>query len=203
MCSISGIDIYFVLDESTSVGFSNYQLMKQFVYDTVNEFDIGPDDTQVGVISFSSSPTPRFYLNTFHDKAALLTAIDNLPYNSGGTNTADALDLLRQQGYTSTNGGRPLSQAVPRIAVVITDGQSNNPGATVSAATSVHDEGITVFSVGVGSGFNNDELIAIASNPSFVSTLSGFDTSQFEALQTTISNEACTSEYTYSCQCSE
>ena len=126
-----------------------------------------------------------------------------MPYNSGGTNTADALDLLRQQGYTSTNGGRPLSQAVPRIAVVITDGQSNDPGATVSAATSVHDEGITVFSVGVGSGFNNDELVAIASNPSFVSTLSGFDTSQFEALQTTISNEACTSEYTYCYQCSE
>ena len=197
VCSISGIDIYFVLDESGSVGFSNYQLMKQFVYDTVNGFDIGPDDTQVGVISYSDFGVPRFYLNTYHDKAALLTAINNLPYNYGGTNTAAALDLLRQQGYTEANGGRPLSQAVPRVAVVITDGQSNDPSATANAATSVHDEGITVFSVGVGSGFNITELEAIASDPSFVSALTDFNTSQFEALQTTISNEACTSELTY------
>ena len=193
-CSVSKIDIYFVLDESGSVGFSNYQLMKQFVYDTVNNFDIGPDDTQVGVISFSSSATARFYLNTYHDKAALLTAINNLPYSSGGTNTAAALDLLRQQGYTQANGGRPQSQAVPRIAVVITDGYSNSYSATVSAATSAHNEDITLFSVGVGGNVNNAELDAIASDPSYVSTLTGFDTSQFDALQTTITNEACTSE---------
>ena len=166
--------------------------MKQFVYDTVNEFDIGPDDTQVGVISFSYSAIAQFYLNTYHDKATLLTAINNLPYTGGSTNTSDALDLLHQQGYTQANGGRQQSQAVPRIAVVITDGYSNNYTATVSAATSVHNERITVFSVGVGGNVNNAELDVIASDPSHVLTLTGFDTSEFDALQTTITYEACT-----------
>ena len=193
---MSGIDIYFVLDESGSVGSNNYQLTKQFVYDTVNEFDIGPEETQVGVISYSSSVVARFYLNTYHDKATLLTAINNLSYaNGGGTNTASGIDLLHQQGFTSTNGGRPQSQAIPRVAVVITDGQSDSYSATVTAAQNAHDDEITIFSVGVGSNVNTNELDAIASDPSYVFTLTGFDTSQFEALETTITNEACTSEY--------
>ena len=193
---MSGIDIYFVLDESGSVGFSNYQMMKQFVYNTVNEFDIGPDDTQVGVISFGAIARFQFYLNTYHNKANLLTAINALPYaNGGSTYTQQAIDLLRISGFTSTNGGRPQSQAIPRVAVVITDGRSSNRNATATAAQNAHDEGIIVFSVGVGSGVDNNELNAIASDPSYVSTLTGFDSSQFEALQTTIVNEACTSKY--------
>ena len=182
------------MDESGSVGYTNYQQMKQFVYNTVDEFDIGPDDTQVGVISYASSATARFYLNTYHDKSSLLTAINNLPYNSGGTDTAEAIDLLHQSGFTSTNGGRPESQAIPRVGVVITDGYSNSFSATVTAAQNAHDDGITLFAVGIGSNFNSNELDAIASDPSYVSTITGFDPSQFEALQTTITNEACTSK---------
>ena len=194
-CSVSGIDIYFVLDESGSVGFSDYQLMKQFVNDTVNEFDIGPDDTQVGVISFGVFATFQFYLDTYHDKATLLTAISALPYASAGsTYTDQAIDLLRTDGFTSTNGGRPQSQAIPRVAVVITDGHSNSYTATVTAAQNAHDAGITIFAVGVGSGANIYELEAIASDPSYVSTLTGFNSSQFEALQMAIVNEACTSK---------
>ena len=193
-CSVSGIDIYFVMDESGSVGSSNYQLMKQFVYDTVNGFDIGPDDTQVGVISYSTSATARFYLNSYHDKSSLLTAINNLPYRGGSTNTAAAINLLRQSGFTSSNGGRPESQAIPRVGVIITDGNSNSYSTTVTAAQNAHDSDITLFSVGIGSNVNNNELNAIASDSSYVSTITGFDSSQFEALQTTITNEACTSK---------
>ena len=192
---MSGIDIYFVLDESGSVGNSNYQLMKQFVYDTVNEFDIGSDETQIGVISFGIFATFQFQLNTYHDKANLLTAINALPYAFGSlTSTHLAIDLLRTDGFNSTNGGRPQSQAIPRVAVVITDGQSSSPTATATAAESAHNEGIIIFAVGVGSGVNNNELEAIASDSSYVSTLTGFDTSQFDALQTTIVNDACTSK---------
>ena len=183
------------MDESGSVGYTNYQSMKQFVHNTVDAFDIGTDQTQVGVISYSSYAQARFYLNSYHNKSALLTAIDNLPYDSGGTNTAGGIDLLRQQGFTETNGGRPQTRAIPRVAVVITDGYSNSYSATVAAAQSAHDEDITIFSVGIGSNVNINELNAIASDPSYVSTITGFDTSQFDALQTIITNEACTSKY--------
>ena len=91
---MSGIDIYFVMDESGSVGVSNYELMKQFVHNTVSEFDIGPDDTQVGVISYDSSARVEFYLNTYDNKTDLLSAINSLPFSGANTNTATAIDLF-------------------------------------------------------------------------------------------------------------
>ena len=36
------------------------------------------------------------------------------------TDTAEAITLLRQSGFTLENGGCPVSQAVPRVGVVIT-----------------------------------------------------------------------------------
>ena len=192
-CRVSGIDIFFVLDESGSVGSGNYQTMRQFVHNTVNEFDIGPDDTQVGVISYSYFARVQFLLNTYHDKTSLLTAINNLPYNHGhATYTDQGINLMRTIGFNSNNGARPQSQAIPRVAVVITDGHSHNPSGTATAAQNAHDEGITIFSVGVGNYVDHNELNSIASDPSYVSTLTGFDTSQFQALQTTTVNHACT-----------
>ncbi len=185
------MDLYFVLDSSGSVGFNNFQLMKNFVYDTVNGFDIGPEDTRVGVISYSGDARFHFYLNTYDFKPSLLSAVNDISYTGGGTDTAEALNLLRISGYTFSHGARPLSQAIPRVAVVVTDGHSSYT-ATVTAAGYVHAAGIQVFAVGVGSNVNNGELQAIASDPSYVSLLSGFDVSQFDALQRAISSETCT-----------
>lgn len=194
-CTVSALDIYFVMDESGSVGYYDFQLMKQFVYNTVNDFHIGPDKTQVGVITYESYAMFHFYLNTYQDKPSLLTAINSLAFSSGGTNAADALYLLRVYGYMPANGGRPLTQAVPRVAVVITDAYSNSYSATVAAAQSAHNEGIIILAVGVGSSVDHNELTAMASDPSYVSTITSFDAAQFDALETTIANEACTSEY--------
>ena len=128
---MSGIDIYFVIDESGSVGSSNYQLMKQFVHDTVNEFDIGSDDTQVGVISYSSYARAWFYLNTYQDKSSVLTAINNLPYSGGGTDTAAAINLLRQSGFTSTSGGlEHVDDELEGQVAVISLGQRRGGGAS-------------------------------------------------------------------------
>ena len=182
------------MDESGSVGFSNYQQVKAFVHNTVDEFTIGPDETQVGVISYSSSARFRIYLNSYNDKASLLTAIDNLPYSGGLTDTAEAIDLLQEQGFLPIYGGRHESQAIPRVGVVITDGYSNNFHATIAAAQDAHTEGITMVAVGIGN-YNEDEINAIASDPLYTFTLSGFISSQLAALVTSVTNVACTSEF--------
>ena len=44
-----------MMDESGSVGSSNYQLMKTFARNIANSFTIGPQDVQIGLLSFSSS----------------------------------------------------------------------------------------------------------------------------------------------------
>ena len=192
-CTVSGLDLYFVLDESGSVGYSNYQLMKTFAYNIANSFTIGPNDVQIGLMSYSSSARFRFYLNTYSTKSAVLSAINNIPYTSGGTNTASALNLLRTSGFTASAGARPSSQGIPRVAIVVTDGYSNSFSQTVSAATALHNAGVIGFAIGI-SGANTNELNAIASQPSYVAFISSFNSNLLANLQQTISNEACTGE---------
>ena len=49
----------------------------------------------------------------------------------GGANTADALEYMRQIGFSTNSGARP---GVPRIAVVITDGSSPDSSAVALQA---------------------------------------------------------------------
>ena len=192
---MNALELFFVTDESGSVTFDNYQLMKQFVHDIVNSYDIGPDDVQVGLLSFSTSHTFQFFLNTHSTKSSLLSVIDALPYADGlSTNTAGALDAVRSQAFTEANGARPASEGVPRVVIVITDGDSDNMAATFAAARGLHDDGYIVFAVGI-SGADTDELNGIASDPAYVAFIDSFDQNLLSALQQTINNEACIGEF--------
>uniref|UniRef100_A0A1X7SKR6 VWFA domain-containing protein n=2 Tax=Amphimedon queenslandica TaxID=400682 RepID=A0A1X7SKR6_AMPQE len=189
-CSVNALDLYFVMDASGSVGSSNFQLMKNFVYNIANSFNVGSDSVRVGVMSFASSNSYHFHLNTYTAKSSVLTAINNLPYSGGGTNTAGALDGMRTIGFSTSNGARPSSQGVPRVGIVITDGRSNSYSATIAAANNVHNAGIIVFAIGIA-GANQNELNAIASQLSYVSFLSSFSLTLLNSLQYTISQESC------------
>ena len=164
--------------------------MKSFIYDITDTFEIGPNNVQVGVLSYGSSYYFRFYLNTYSNKADVLSAINSLPYSGGGTNTAGALDAIRYYAFTEANGARPASEGIPKVVIVITDGYSNSYSATVTAATALHNEGYIVFAIGIA-GANLNELNAIASDPSYVAFISSFDTDLLSSLQVTISQEAC------------
>ena len=178
------------MDESGSVGYSNFELMKGFVHDISNSFNIGPDAVRIGVLTYSSGHTFEFYLNDYSTKADVLNAIDSINFSGGGTNTAGALNAIRTEAFTEANGARPSTQGLPRITIVITDGYSNSFSQTVSAAQQLHNEGIIVFAIGIA-GANINELNGIASDPSYVSFISSFDANLLANLQVTISNEAC------------
>ncbi len=182
----------FVLDASGSVGSFNFNnRILPFVVDVVNELDIGTNQSQVGVIRFASSPSILFNLNTHNNKTDLINAINGIPYTGGGTDTAAALDLLRISGFA---GARPVSQGIPRYAVVVTDGLSNSPPATIIAAMALHNvtPSITVYAAGI-SGANVDELNVIASEPQFNTTFVIFINtfSDTESLTNMIITETC------------
>ena len=91
--------------------------------------------------------------------STLLSAIENIPYHGGNTNTADALELLL---ITAENGSLGLRNDSSKIAVVITDGASTDPDVTSLAATTLHASNIfDVYAVGA----NRLELQQIASGP--------------------------------------
>ena len=96
------------------------------------------------LLFFSSAIKREFDLNKYTKKADILKAVDAIKYEAGGTNTHLALDEMRVNGFKASNGARPTSDGHPRVAIVLTDGQSNQPQLTVTAALRVHDADITV-----------------------------------------------------------
>ena len=194
-----GLDLVFVLDSSGSVGSSNFALVRNFVADVVvDTFEIGPDETQVGVITFSGIARTIFQLNAHSTTSTLLQAIQDIPFMDDpgpSTNTADALNVLGADAFTSESGARDPGLAIPRVAIVVTDGQSNiNSSQTIPNAEAVHAAGVVVFAIGVGNSVDLGELNGIASDMSFVSLLMEFDTQELLGLQRLLSFEACLGE---------
>ena len=66
----------------------------------------------------------------------------------GDTDTDKALDFLLLEGF---KGGRDYA---PNVAVVITDGRSNNKTKTKLAAEAVKKAGTTVFAIGINFRFS-------------------------------------------------
>ena len=85
-----------------------------------------------------------------------------------------------------------------RVAIVVTDGLSNNraQAATIAAAQMAHSENILSYAVGVGGNTNMEELAAIASDldSQYLRSLSGFNTAELRSLQETLNSQACTGE---------
>ena len=169
-------DLVFLLDKSGSVGQANFDKMLQFVRNVANDFEIGPNDVQVGVDTFSTGFDHEFKLNANNDKTKLQQAVSSISYSGGGTNTGNAIKLMRQQSFTANSGHRAN---VPKVAIVVTDGQSNNKALTAAEAQKARDAGITVLAIGVGSGVDDAELNAIASDPDSQNV---FKASTFDAL---------------------
>ena len=191
VCNRRHLDLYFVLDASGSVGLANFQEGLDFVEGVARNFHIALNATRVGVIRFATSAQIMFSLNTYNNVNTLSNAIQGVEYISGGsTDTAEALDLLVSQAFTEANGARPLEEAILRVAIVITDGQSSSITSTILAAQRVCQSNITVAAVGVGNNINANELNSIACNqPGFVFEIASFGSEQ--RLVEQLSDELC------------
>ena len=116
-------DIVFVLDESGSIGSTNFELMKSFLSQLVARLDIDSGNTRVGLVTYSNNVGTGFNLSAHSSVASVQAAISSLTYSGGGTNTAAALAHVRTTMLTSAAGDR---SNVPNVVVVLTDGQSDN-----------------------------------------------------------------------------
>ena len=185
-------DVVFVIDTSGSIGSSRFQLIREFTADITTELITSSPNSAVGVILFANSAYVHFNLQTYTSLNALLTAIDNLPYSGGNTNTAEALTLLLT---TVQNGVLEFRNDSTKLAIVITDGLSSRRSATLSAAAVLHASNIfDVYAVGVG-GANLNELEAIASSPDFVFFTSSFDSDGLHQLLDELLQQLCSCKY--------
>ena len=192
-CKSTGADIVFVLDGSGSIGSSNFLKMKSFVKDVVTSFDVGMGaaQTRFGLIQFATTVKREFDLSKYDTVAKIQTAVDKVSYMTGGTNTHLALDEMVNNGFAEKNGARPKSEGHPRVGIVLTDGQSNEPQKTIVSALKAHDADITVIAVGIGTSVNLDELDIIASDPNCLHRILLSSFTEVDSLKYVIEKRTC------------
>lgn len=154
-------DIVFIVDESGSITPPNFELMKRFLDRTISGLEVNPDSVRVGLVLYNESSSAQFYLDTFVNKSDILNYVKIIPYRGGGTATGAALKFAKNNLFTKNRGSRK-DLGVNQIAVVITDGKSQDD--VTASADELRRSGVIVYALGVKDA-SVEELKKIASHP--------------------------------------
>lgn len=137
----NAINLGFLIDGSSSVGYANFRLVLDFLVAIVRRFDVSDVGARIGAVQFTYDQKLEFGLQDHPSKDATIKALQEIYYMSGGTATGDALSFTTQTLF------KPRKTGYRDFLIVITDGQSYDD--VSRPALAAQKEGITIFSVGV------------------------------------------------------
>ena len=156
------IDLVIALDESGSVGRSNFNTMKAFLKRIASHFVVSYSATRVALVTWSTNVTLEFDNNEYINSDGVNNGIDDVVYNGGSTATGDALHLIRTSLFSQS------SSFAKKVLFIITDGRSNrqkhNPA---TEARLLKNSGVEIFAFGIGNNINDGELTSLASTPTY------------------------------------
>jgi uncharacterized protein YegL len=173
-CS-STLDIVIVMDSSGSIGAANFLIQKNFVKNLLAGLNLGRNDTRVGLINYNTRVDILLNLANFTDYNTTAKIIDDIVYTGGFTYTGLALKAANEQVLQESLGMRPILSGIPKVVIVITDGESTDPGSTLFEADRIKRREFSIISVGIGNAINLNELVAIASSPNDQYLVEDFD----------------------------
>jgi len=127
-------------------------------------------------------------------RATVNSAILSMQRPGGFTWTRAGIEMVRSSIFSTTTGMRSASAAVPRVLVLVTDGQATCLNANAcfepaEAAQALRDDGITVLAVGVGGGLDRQELVEIGGSERNVFQVSNF--AQLPDISSEIDGRSC------------
>ncbi|GIM52207.1 BatB protein [Capnocytophaga cynodegmi] len=139
-----GVDVVFAIDVSKSmlaedVAPNRLEKAKRLVFETMSQLK----GDRIGIVAYAASAYPQLPLTTDHSAAKMfLQSMNTDMLSSQGTAIQEAIRM----GSNYFDENMPTS----RILVIISDGEDHEMGAT-EIATEALNQGITIYTVGVGS----------------------------------------------------
>ena len=88
------MDLSFIVDASGSIHTRRFPKVLEYVASVVQELTIGPNATQVSLVSYSDTATMEFHLNQYSAMDDLIAAIKQVPYQAGKTNTSGGIRVM-------------------------------------------------------------------------------------------------------------
>lgn len=187
-CGTDKVDIAFLVDSSVSLSPDDFLRAKTFASEVVKDSNVNTNGVRVAFVSFSTGYTVHFIFNQYTSVTAVRQAIANIQPKLGNTDTHLALKYATDTLFTVQSGSR--SDAA-RIAIVLTDGQSDDSLASKRNAAALRQKGVTVFVIGVGTDTDVTELNALASQPTCTHVQNLDQYSELDSLKTEIRQVSC------------
>ena len=122
---------------------------------------MGPDQSQIAVISYSDNARVDIRFGEYSNVNDFNAAVDRVRHQRQRTRIDKALDLANTQVFTSGGGTRP---DVAKVMVILTDGKQTVTSDSKTLDVAVRpllEKNVTVFAVGVGKGFDINELLLL------------------------------------------
>lgn len=136
----------FLVDGSYSRKIRKLPIIQSFITKTIEAFDIGSDAVQVGLVQYSDSAKPEFFLNTYSSKDEMLSHVRKLRQRGGTVlKTGEALKYVLKYIFNKYSGSRH-EEGVPQFLVLITGGKLNEDVKQTSDALS--RAGIKTLAIG-------------------------------------------------------
>ncbi|NXX86390.1 VWA2 protein, partial [Urocolius indicus] len=168
-CRAQALDVAFAVDASAGVGLESFLWLRSFVRSSCLHFSINRDVTQMAFVVYGSKAHTVFALDTHTSNAAVLQAIDQVPFLGGSGSAGSALLHIYSNVMTVQKGARP---GVSKVVVLL----SNAGGVEDAAAPAQHlrDNGISVFVVVVGDA-RREMLLRVAGSPNYLLHISSYE----------------------------
>ncbi|XP_072814809.1 integrin alpha-1 isoform X2 [Vicugna pacos] len=164
------LDIVIVLDGSNSI--YPWESVTDFLNDLLERMDIGPKQTQVGIVQYGENVTHEFNLNKYSSTEEVLVAANKIVQRGGRqTMTALGIDTARKEAFTEARGAR---RGIKKVMVIVTDGESHDNYRLNQVIQDCEDEGIQRFSIAILGNYRREnistekfveEIKSIASEP--------------------------------------
>ncbi|XP_018592370.1 integrin alpha-1 isoform X2 [Scleropages formosus] len=167
------LDIVIVLDGSNSI--YPWSSVTEFLVKLLQRIDVGPTQSQVGIVSYGDDVGHVFNLSQFNNTKDLVENATKILQRTGRkTNTFQAIETARKEAFTAERGARP---GVKKVMVIVTDGESHDNYLLKEVMKKCDEDGIERFSIAVLGDYNRqnksvqdvkkfiDEIKSTASKP--------------------------------------
>uniref|UniRef100_A0A8C0V6H4 Integrin subunit alpha 1 n=1 Tax=Cyanistes caeruleus TaxID=156563 RepID=A0A8C0V6H4_CYACU len=148
------LDIVIVLDGSNSI--YPWESVTDFLNSLLRNMDIGPQQTQVGIVQYGQTVVHEFFLNTYSTTEDVMAAASRIRQR-GGTQTMTALgiDTAREEAFTEAHGAR---RGVQKVMVIVTDGESHDNYRLQEVIDDCEDENIQRFAIAILGSYSRGNL---------------------------------------------
>ena len=190
-------DIMFVLDISHSLYDKHLIKAFEFVGEFVQNLTIGRRDDRVGVVLFGDYGHVMFTMSEHKNKQNLLQAVVQLEQHAKALRTnGEIQNTNTSHGLAKTidvfKSDTRQSNTVYRVAIVLSDGVSDDPDATIREAQILRNmtPPVLVYAIGVGRVYDI-EMKAIAGDCDHYTPLENFDPEGFRRVRKQYFEDIC------------